>query len=186
MAPLAEAGVLGAILIQFPWSFRYSPENLDHLQELIRCLRGFPLAVEVRHGSWNQEAFYAFLRENQTAICDLDQPVIGDSVGPDSRVTSRIGYFRLHGRNYRDWFREDAGRDARYNYLYTKDEIRVLSQKIRAVKQSAEETYAVTNNHFRGQAVVNALEILEEIDARPPEVPPPLAEAYPERLRAGT
>jgi uncharacterized protein YecE (DUF72 family) len=182
MAPLANAGVLGAVLIQFPWRFRYCPENLDHLDQLFRLLKGYPLALEVRHGGWDQRAFYDFLRENGVALCNIDQPLIGDSMKPGAQVTARIGYFRLHGRNYENWFREDAGRDARYDYLYSKEEIRQLSKQIRSLRQNTEETYAVTNNHFRGQALVNAMEILEELDGAPPAVPPLLAASYPDRF----
>ena len=185
MAPLAEAGVLGAVLIQFPWSFRYSPENLEHLQRLLRLLSDFPLAVEVRHGGWNRESFYAFLRENSVAFCNVDQPVIGNSMKPSSQVTARLGYFRLHGRNYGNWFKEDAGRDARYDYLYSKEEIHQLANQIREIQQTAEETYAIANNHFRGQALVNAMEILEELDATPPAIPLLLAMAYPDRFSMG-
>jgi len=180
MAPLAEAGVLGALLLQFPWSFRHSEENLAHVDSLFRRLRGFPLALELRHGSWDRADFYDALRAQGVAFCNVDQPVIGDSMAPSGRVTARIGYLRMHGRNYRTWFQKDAGRDARYDYLYTKAEVKEVSERLRAMKQSAEETYAITNNHFRGQALVNALEILEELDTRPPAVPPLLAEAYPQ------
>ncbi len=185
MAPLVEAGILGALLIQFPWRFRCSPENQEHLGRLFRILGDFPLALEVRHGSWNRESFYGFLRENKVAFCNVDQPLIGDSIGPGEMATAPMGYFRLHGRNYENWFKEDAGRDARYDYLYTKEEIGILSSQIRKVQQSTEETYAITNNHFRGQALVNAIEILEELDATPPAVPPLLAAAYPNRFRSG-
>ena len=61
--------------------------------------------------------------------------------------------------------------------------IRELSAQIRQVQQNTEETYAITNNHFRGQALVNAMEILEELDGTPPAVPPMLADAYPDRFR---
>jgi uncharacterized protein YecE (DUF72 family) len=183
MAPLAEAGILGAILIQFPWRFRCTPENQEYLDKLFRHLRDFPLALEVRHAGWDRDPFYDFLRERGVAFCNVDQPLIGNSIKPGEKVTARIGYFRLHGRNYMNWFREDAGRDARYDYLYSKDEIRHLSNKIRNVHQSAEETYAITNNHFRGQALVNAMEILEELDGTPPAVPPLLAASYPDRFR---
>lgn len=182
MAPLAEAGILGALLVQFPWRFRCTPENQEYLDRLVRHLRGFPIALEVRHGSWNRDPFYDFLSERGVAFCNVDQPLIGNSIRPGARVTARLGYFRLHGRNYANWFKEDAGRDARYDYLYTKDEIHQLSEQIRKVKQSTEETYAVTNNHFRGQALVNAMEILEELDGVPPAVPPLLAAAYPDRF----
>jgi uncharacterized protein YecE (DUF72 family) len=179
MAPLAECGVMGALLLQFPWSFRYTEENLACLEKLFRLLAGFPLALEVRHGSWDQEAFYSLLRTHGVAFCSVDQPVIGDSLGPSARVTARIGYLRLHGRNYQTWFQKDAGRDARYDYLYSGTEIKEISGCLRKIKQDAEETYAITNNHFRGQALVNAIEILEELDVRPPAVPPLLAAAYP-------
>jgi uncharacterized protein YecE (DUF72 family) len=180
MAPLAEAGVLGALLLQFPWSFRYSEENLSHVDKLFQRLHGFPLALEVRHGSWDREDFYDGLHAEGVAFCNVDQPVIGDSMSPSARVTARIGYLRMHGRNYRTWFQKDAGRDARYDYLYTKAEIKEVSEHLRAMKQTAEETYAITNNHFRGQALVNAIEILEELDTGAPAIPPLLAEAYPQ------
>lgn len=183
IAPLAAARILGALLVQFPWSFRYNPQNLKYLERIFRALGEFPLVVEVRHGSWNCEAFYAFLRENRVGFCNVDQPVIGNSLRPTSQVTARIGYFRLHGRNYQNWFKEDAGRDARYDYLYSREEIREVARLIRTVQQQAEETYAITNNHFRGQALVNALDILEELDAGPPAVPPLLAASYPERFK---
>jgi uncharacterized protein YecE (DUF72 family) len=183
LAPLAEAGVLGAVLIQFPWSFRHTPENVSRLEKIFHLLADYPLAVEVRHGSWNSDAFYEFLRNNRVAFCNIDQPVIGNSMKPSARVTAEVGYFRMHGRNYGSWFAEDAGRDARYDYLYSKEEIRYISRQIHSIGQSAKETYAITNNHFRGQALVNALEILEELDAQPPAVPPLLASSYGDRLR---
>jgi uncharacterized protein YecE (DUF72 family) len=183
LAPINEAGVLGVLLVQFPWSFKNTPENVEHLENLFRLLHGFPLALEVRHGSWAHGALRNLLREYGVALCNIDQPVIGDSLRLSAHATARIGYFRLHGRNYQNWFREDAGRDARYDYLYSKEEIRQVSQQIRKVKQTAEETYVITNNHFRGQALVNALDILEELDVIPPAVPPILAAAYPDRLR---
>ncbi len=181
-APLLEAGVLGAVLIQFPWRFRNTPANVDHLANLFRLLPGMPLALEVRHGSWAVDAFYDFLREYRVAFCNIDQPVIGDSIRPSAQVTARIGYYRLHGRNYQNWFREDAGRDARYDYLYSREETRQIARQLRKIKQTADETYAITNNHFRGQALVNALDILEELDVNPPAAPPMLVAAYPDRF----
>jgi uncharacterized protein YecE (DUF72 family) len=184
LAPIAEAGILGAVLIQFPWRFRYAPENLEYLEKLFRLLSDLPLVLEVRHGSWNRDTFYSFLREQGVAFCNIDQPLIGNSIRPGTTATARLGYFRLHGRNYGNWFKEDAGRDARYDYLYSKEEVRQLSKQIRSIQQNTEETYAITNNHFHGQALVNAMEILEELDATPPAIPPLLAASYPDRFKA--
>ena len=181
LTPLADAGVLGAVLAQFPWSFRNTPENQEFLAEVFRNLEAFKLAVEVRHASWDVEQFFAFLREHGVAFCNVDQPVMGESLGLTARVTSPLGYFRLHGRNYKTWFKEDAGRDARYDYLYTKKEIHQVAGMIQAVQGEAEETYAITNNHFRGQAIVNAIDVLMELDPHPPAIPPSLQAAYPQR-----
>jgi uncharacterized protein YecE (DUF72 family) len=183
MAPLVDAEVLGALLIQFPWRFRCSPESMHYLDKIFRSLRDFPLVLEVRHGSWNREPFFDFLRESGVAFCNVDQPLTGNSLKLGEHVTSRLGYFRLHGRNYGNWFRENAGRDARYDYLYTKEEVRQVSARIRKAQQTTDETYVITNNHFRGQALVNALEILEELDAARPPVPPLLAAHYPDRFK---
>jgi uncharacterized protein YecE (DUF72 family) len=183
LAPLAEAGVLGAVLIQFPWSFRHTPENLKRLERLFHLLSDFPIALEVRHGSWNSDHFYEFLRNSHVAFCNIDQPVIGNSMKPSAHVTAKIGYFRMHGRNYGSWFAEDAGRNARYDYLYSREEVQYIARQIRTIGQSAQETYAITNNHFRGQALVNAIEILEELEAQVPAVPPILASAYPDHFQ---
>jgi uncharacterized protein YecE (DUF72 family) len=181
MAPLAEAGVLGALLLQFPWSYRYAEDNLEYLEKLFRRLSGLPLVIEVRHGSWNQESFYSFLQSQGVSFCNVDQPVIGDSLGPSGRATTKLGYLRLHGRNYGTWFEKDAGRDARYDYLYSKAEVKEISRHIDSIQQSTEETYVITNNHFRGQAIVNAGDLKRAL-GQSARLPDPLREHYPGRV----
>lgn len=51
---LAEQGRLGAVLAQFPISFKLTDENRAHLEELARRFREYPLVIEIRHVSWNQ------------------------------------------------------------------------------------------------------------------------------------
>lgn len=184
LAPIAEAGLLGAVLLQFPWSFRNAAENLDYLAQLFRLLKDLPLVLEVRHGSWDDADTLMLLKDWSVGFCNIDQPVIGASLRPSALVTARIGYFRLHGRNYETWFKEEAGRDARYDYLYERSEISEIAGLIRKVEQEAEETYAITNNHFRGQAIVNAIQILEQLDPSPTAVPPQLRVAYPDQFAA--
>ncbi len=156
--PLADAGVLGALLLQFPWSYKNEPESRGHLEATLDRFAQFPRVVEVRHESWNRPEFYSFLSERGVGFCNIDQPLIGRSLGPSERATGPVGYVRLHGRNYRDWFREDAGRDARYDYLYREEELDPWLEKISEISDAASSTYVITNNHFRGQAVVNALQ----------------------------
>ena len=93
-------------------------------------------------------------------------------------TTSSIGYVRLHGRNYENWFRDKAVRDDRYNYLYSLDELDPWITNIKEVAAHTKETYVITNNHFRGQAVVNALEIKSTLEERKVAAPEPLFAGY--------
>ena len=177
--PLAKAEKLGALLLQFPWSFKNEEEDRLYLTKLLSRFKEYPLVVEVRHASWNNEQVYEWFEERQVAICNIDQPLFAKSIRPSALTTSRIGYVRLHGRNYQNWFREKAPRDERYNYLYSQDELDPWIARIKEVAKQTAETYVITNNHFRGQAVVNALEIEAALAEQRVPAPAPLFEVYP-------
>lgn len=179
LLPLIDAGVLGGLLLQFPWSFKNVPDARSYLNELFDRFDGYPLVLEVRHASWNVRELYELLERRVVGFCNIDQPVIGRSIAPTDEATGPIGYVRLHGRNYQDWFREDAGRDARYDYLYSNDELDPWMDKISEISDNASETYVITNNHFRGQAVVNALQIRSRLERRAVKAPESLVEHYP-------
>jgi len=115
-------------------------------------------------------------------VCNIDQPLFSKSIKPAALSTSSTGYVRLHGRNYQNWFREQAPRDDRYNYLYTVDELDPWIERIRQIAEQTRETYVITNNHFRGKAVVNAVEIKAAIEERRVPAPAPLFAEY-ERLK---
>ena len=109
---LASENMLGALLIQFPVSFKNTGLNREYLEQLLRQFIEYPRVVEVRHESWNQpETLAQFLRHN-VGFCNIDQPQIGRSIAPTEHVTSGIGYVRLHGRNYEHWFRAGSRVDA--------------------------------------------------------------------------
>lgn len=178
-APLVEAGLLGAMLLQFPWSFKRSPENRQWLSRVIDAFEEYPLALEVRHASWDQPEVYQGLRERGVAFCNIDQPMFRDSIGPSRTVTAPLGYVRLHGRNYNDWFRQEAGRDDRYDYLYSEQELKPWMEKIDAILETTADVYAITNNHFRGQAVVNGLEMEKAAGVKSVAIPTHLVAEYP-------
>ena len=179
MNPLAESGKLGAILIQFPWSFKNIDEERAYLFGLMEQFQEYPLVLEVRHASWNTPGIYEELEEKGVGICNIDQPIFAKSIKPAALTTSGIGYVRLHGRNYGNWFREQAPRDDRYNYLYSLDELDPWITRIREVAKQTKESYVITNNHFLGKAVVNALEIKSILDGNKVPAPAPLFEKYP-------
>jgi uncharacterized protein YecE (DUF72 family) len=175
---LQEAGKLGALLVQFPVSFKNTNENRDWVEEVIGKFREYPLVVEVRHASWNNQGILRYFAEKGVAFCNIDQPKLGQSLRPTEHVTATVGYVRLHGRNYREWFESD-NRDDRYNYFYTKDELEGWKERITRIAEKAEKTYAVANNHFRGQAAVNAIQ-LKRLLGQPARAPEVLAREYPE------
>ena len=110
----------------------------------------------------------------------MDQPAVAGALPePLGRVTSRVGYLRLHGRNRANWFRPDAGRDARYDYLYSSEELAPLADLAQRMSRSAEEVVVIQNNHFRGQAVANAMQLSHRLGRTLPAVPQALAEAFP-------
>lgn len=176
--PLLEADRLGAVLAQFPWSFRRTPENRRYLARLADLCASLPLAIEVRHRSWDCPEFYESLRERNIACCNIDQPVLDQCLPPAAHVTGSIAYVRLHGRNRACWF-GDAGRDARYNYLYSGKELAPWIQRILEMKTMVQRLFVVTNNHYRGQAVVNALEMQAALGILRSEIPQPLRQCYP-------
>lgn len=178
LEPLAESGRLGCLLAQFPWSFKRTPESREWLEDLVAAWGDFPLAVEVRHASWNVPEFYASLAERGVGVVNIDQPVFKNSIKPGAQVTADVGYVRLHGRNYEHWFSENAQPHERYDYLYSGDELKPWIERIREVAERARETYVIANNHYRGQAVVNAAMLRKLYSGGEVEVPPELEEAY--------
>ena len=180
LRPLREAGRLCSLLVQFPQSFHFDPRARGRLQDLAARLDGWPLVVEVRHAGWQTAEATGWFEELPAAWCVVDQPRVGRSTAlPLPRVTRDPAYLRLHGRNRADWFRTDAGRDARYDYLYSNDEIREVATTARRMAEQASELIVVQNNHFRGQALVNALQLAHLLGDRRPRAPESLVQAYP-------
>lgn len=179
LSPLMEAGKLGALLIQFPWSFKNDREERAYLTQLCELFKDFPLVVELRHESWNSTRILQTLQDLGVGLCDIDQPQFANSIKPAAEVTSPIGYVRLHGRNYQNWFREDANVLERYDYLYSADELEPWIERIRQVAEKASQTYVITNNHARGKSLVNAFEVLARLEEKRVPGPAKLIESYP-------
>jgi len=180
--PIAEAGLLGPLLIQFPWSFRYTSEAVEWLRRLADSFVEFERFIEVRHASWAQPEALEHLRQSG-GYCNIDQPRLRNCLGPTEHVFGRGAYVRLHGRNARNWFADGLPAFERYNYLYSDDEIREWVTRLNGIIEQAENTYVFANNHYRGQGAVNALEIKALLTGEPAVAPAELVEAYPRLSR---
>ena len=179
---MAEQGRLGAVLLQFPWSFKREDDNQAWLEGLFQAFTSLPLVLEVRHASWADAEVIAWLSERGIGLVNVDQPLFKRSIKPAAHATSPIGYVRLHGRNYREWFRKAAGRDERYDYLYQPHELAPWVERIKQLAGETEEVYAVTNNHRFGKAPANAEMIESLLTGEKVAAPPGLLEKYPNEL----
>ncbi len=170
--------MLGAMLMQFPISFKNTNENRDHLEMLIRQFIEYPTAIEVRHASWSNEGTLRYFAQKGVAFCNIDQPLLGQAIAPSDHVTSKIGYIRLHGRRYDQWFDPEKSSD-RYDYLYNASELEDWKGKIENVAKKAEVTFVVANNHFEGKAPANALELKSMLSGKKVRAPELLVDRYP-------
>lgn len=164
LQPLLEAGKLACILAQFPNSFHNTRENREHLVRLRRAFSDLPVVVEFRHRSWaQQEAVFRFLDDWGFGFVCVDAPGFKNLFPPLVRVTGPIAYVRFHGRNYEKWWNHEKPYE-RYNYLYSQQELLEWVPKLRELEEKAGTVYAVMNNHYQGQAYVNAKQLQQLLE----------------------
>jgi uncharacterized protein YecE (DUF72 family) len=179
LEPLVESRGLAALLLQFPVSFAASPQAVRKLARLLEAFSELPLAVELRHRSWFDAERVQWLRKRDVALLHIDLPAARDHPPADFPPTGKLGYYRLHGRNAENWFRREAGRDQRYDYLYPPSELEQIIARARSLAKEHDEVYVVTNNHFEGQAVVNGLELRAALGSARVAAPAQLVARYP-------
>jgi uncharacterized protein YecE (DUF72 family) len=163
--PLAAAGKLGPLLVQFPSSFQRTPEAVGYVAWLLQTFAGYPLAVELRHRSWSDAPdTAALLTEHRAAWVQIDEPKFPSSIRQDlSGAGSDLYYLRLHGRNAAQWW-DHAESEDRYNYFYPPAELEPIAQKVRDVRSMIKKAYLFLNNHFSAQSVANAITLKKMLD----------------------
>src|SRR3954471_13753472 len=178
---LASEHRLGALLMQFPISFKNTEENGGYLSQLAGRFNEYPLVVEVRHASWDDPAVLRSFAQMGVGFCNIDQPLLGKALAPSQIALGRIGYVRLHGRNYQQWFEHEKPHD-RYNYLYSPKELDGWARRIEHVSEQAETTFVISNNHFESKAAVNSLQLESMLTKAPVTAPDLLVRTYPAEL----
>ena len=181
--PIATAGKLGALLAQFPASFKDTPQNRAYLEWLLHTFREYPVAVELRHKSWSDQiaSTLAMLGEHKAAWVQIDEPKFQLSIRQNFLPNIKgFYYMRLHGRNAAQWWKHDKSED-RYNYLYSVDELRPFAETASAADAIVRKAYLYLNNHFSAKSVVNAAVLKSLVEQPVPGVyAPELVEQYPE------
>jgi uncharacterized protein YecE (DUF72 family) len=168
--PLARYGKLGALLAQFPPSFKNDGFGQQILGAVIKTFSEYRLAVELRHRSWSDDENTAqFLRENNITWVQIDEPKFPSSIAADIPVTAEMAYFRFHGRNAEMWWKGDS--ESRYKYLYSSEEINELADRVKAGSEKADLTFVLFNNHWQGYAPRNAVDIMKALQLPFKEIP---------------
>ncbi len=177
--PLLEAGKLKHLLVQFRYDYDDTESNREHLGRIVKNFSGaFELAVEVRHKSWQSPQSLEFLEELGVTVCNLDYPTTYNSFDLQDYTIGTSGYFRLHGRNAKAWFSK-AGRDETYNYYYNEKELGQIKDRVDKLKKALAVLTVITNNHYRGAELANALELKALMTGQKQLVPEGLLKTYP-------
>lgn len=154
--PLSHSGKLAAVLLQFPYSFRYGDYELVYLDRLLCLLSEVPTVVEFRHSSWMKRRVLESLQSHAAALCCVDEPRLPGLMPPEViRTSALLGYVRFHGRNAAKWWNHKESWE-RYDYFYNEEELGEWTSGIRWLESGTDQTYIFFNNHRAGQAVENA------------------------------
>lgn len=162
LKPLLRARKLGALLMQFPWSFKFTGENRDFFINLRRAFGEFPLVAEMRHSSWLAEEAIGTFIDYRVGFCNIDQPEYARAMPPTAFLTSGVGYVRLHGRNPQNSlgaYDKAAPRQRQHDYLYSETQLAEWMERIETIGRYAESTFVIFNNDAGAKSVVNALQL---------------------------
>ena len=181
--PLAAGGKMGALLAQFPPSFKDTPPSRDYLTALLRAFADYLVAVELRHRSWSDAIGETLTLVNAfgAAWVQIDEPKFRFSIRQNYLPNVKgFYYMRLHGRNVEKWWRHEKAED-RYDYLYSADELQEFTETADAARRLVKKAYLYTNNHFSAKSVANAAMIKQQLgEPLDGEYPPEFIARYPE------
>lgn len=158
LQPVLEAGKLGCILAQFPYSFDFTRGNWEYLAQLRKNLAGLPLVIEFRNGRWLKVEVFQWMRTQDMGFCCVDEPQLPNLLPPIAEATSKIGYVRFHGRNKEKWWQSEQSYE-RYDYTYKTEELAEWVPKIKKLAGATEKTFVFANNHWRGQSVTTVRQL---------------------------
>ena len=166
LEPLAAAGKMGGLLIQFPYSFTNINERRMYLMQLAKAFQPHRLFVEVRHNSWNSPLMYNFFQENKLHLVNVDLPGIKQHMPLTCQSWNGAAYFRMMGRNVMTWDRPFLKHHSgnylvsdRYHYLYKDRELEHLLTLIEQMQQRSSTTFVVFHNDPQANSLVNGFQL---------------------------
>lgn len=165
IAPLVEAGQLGAVFLQYPRWVYTSSEARAAIAEARERLAGLPVGVEFRNGTWlnekNAERTLRFLEEIGAALVVVDEPQgFRSSVPPIVATTSSdLAVVRFHGRRSATWEGAGVPPVERFRYLYSRAELEEWVPRVREIARQVRATHLLMNNCYANYGATNAREL---------------------------
>ena len=145
MDPLRSNRLLGAFLIQLP---PITVEEVPYFEDFLNVLPTdrYRFAIEFRHESWLSDKVYSLLEKYNVAFTVVDEPLLP----PVIKITAGFAYIRWHGRGDKPW----------YYYMYSMKELEEWKPRVKKIMEEVGIVFGYFNNHFRGYAPTNALQML--------------------------
>jgi len=161
LAPLREAGKLGAILLQFPPWFPIGRANKQYILDCAQRVAPDRVCVEFRNHTWmtedNQKETLEFLSAHDLPYVCVDMPQgYSNSIPPVVAATSDLAVLRMHGHSDK-WESKDI--QERFGYRYDDKELKKWAGNVKRLAEDAAETHVVFNNCYRDYAQVNAKQL---------------------------
>lgn len=180
--PLLRARRLATLTMQFPWSFRFTAENREHLINLRHAFREFPLSAEFRHESWMADEAVSTLIDYHVSLANIDQPSYFRAMPSTAILTAGTAVVIMNGRASAAVF---GGFD-RYSvpepYQYTTAELEDWLPRLRRLSANATRTVVVFQNRDTRNGLVNALQTAEMMGVSRLKAPAGLIEHFPREL----
>jgi len=164
LAPLQDAGRLGAVLFQYPPWFHPSREHRRELETLRERLPDYGICVELRSPRWvandrDRERTLALLRDQQLTYVAVDAPPVSELPRLLELTTTELFVMRFHGRASDTWSGRTRTAAERFRYRYAEDELEQLANEIVDVAGQARESHLLMNNCYRDYGVNNAAQL---------------------------
>ncbi len=164
---LVSADRFGAFLLQLSPGFSPHEHELAELAPLVELLAPHPVAIELRHRSWTTRGrlprTLGWMEDHGAVWVGVDAPR-GEQVTimppVDAVTTSRMAYFRAHGRNHEGYVRGRSVAE-RFGYRYSDEELEEIRGRVQELAAQSDEVRVAFNNNRGSDAPVAAARFRE-------------------------
>jgi len=165
LRPLRTAGKLGAVLLQYPEWFTAKKANREELAAVRRRWPEVPVCVEFRSPTWlsteaDRDRTLRTLRDLRLALVVVDAPRVAKLPTVAEVTDPGLAVIRFHGRNDDTWKKPGTTAAERFDYLYSRPQLRAWIPRIDDLAERAETVHALMNNCYRDYGVRNAADLI--------------------------